>query len=110
MMFAKAPRPDVGEGGTELDAAVAPALGIEQGFLDLFESELLVLQTCLVRSDTFEHQVLVFFWEASRSHGTLRHLPEDGEATVGDEDSLSTLQWSGLNKCETAGEEGLVGT
>lgn len=76
----KCPKPARRQGGEDLDTAVAPHLGITKGFPHLVCAELLVLQTCLVGADSFDHFVLVFLAETFGSHGGIGH-PEEDEAS-----------------------------
>jgi hypothetical protein len=52
-----------------LDEHVAVGLGIEKSLLELIGAELPVLETCLVGSNAFNHELLVLLREALGAHG-----------------------------------------
>jgi hypothetical protein len=93
------------------DATVAPSLRVLESLYHLLSLELLVLETGLVRADSFDHEVLVFFSKALCSHGRVGHppaneeAPEDGNPTVSDEESLPRFERSRVEECETIGQE-----
>ena len=76
------------EGGAELNGAIAPDLGVEEGFADLFRAELFVLQAGLVGADTFDHKSFVMFAEAFGPHRRVWHPEEDKGTPEGGEDSI----------------------
>jgi hypothetical protein len=83
-----------GEGSEDLDTHVAVGLGIEESLLELVGTELLVLETGLVRADTLNHELLVFFRPALGAHRAIRKCkndiesPEERDTAVTDEDGL----------------------
>lgn len=82
------------EGSEDLDTHVAVGLGIEESLLELVGTELLVLETGLVRADTLNHELLVFFRPALGTHRAIRKCkndiesPEERDTAVTDEDGL----------------------
>lgn len=95
-----------------MDEAVAPALGVEEGLLDLLGTELAVLKTGLIGADALDHQGFVLFAEALGSHGAVGHpvddeaTPDHGEETVGHEDDLPGGEGAALgDEGEAVGEE-----
>lgn len=78
---------------------VVHTLWVGKGVLDLFPSEVPVLQTSLVLSDSLDHQLLVFLGPALSAHDRVRQPeeyedgPQDCDDSVAHEESLPRLDW-----------------
>lgn len=94
-----------------MDPAVAPGLHVHEGLLNLIPAESAILDASLVRTHALNHEMLVLLRKAFGSHWTVRKppkdkcSPEDGEATIRNEDSLPRLQRAMFDQCETVCKE-----